>query len=256
MPYGSKKKPGSVAAGIAGGSKKAENNRVANIAALVSACAPALGRAFASANNAVVMTSGAAHDGGSPNYSGGGSNASQTSGHVADSNARRFPFNTSCDRASPTAAMPVSSASAASQTVANRGARAMRRDTAASTAALVTEQSVSARQKAAFNAGCGAATVASLGTTAGCSSASAFAGAQNASPSCALWSADSQPGLGYRGKVRMHILCYDLPLSILYLTKGYSLRPWTVGTPPSYTVPLIYISTPLFESVVSLIECW
>jgi hypothetical protein len=60
----------------------------------------------------------------------------------------------------------------------------------------------------------------------------------------------------YRGKVRMHILCYDLALSIFYLTKGYSMRPWTVGTPPSYTVPLIYISTPLLESVVSLIECW
>jgi hypothetical protein len=97
-----------------------------------------------------------------------------------------------------------------------------------------------------------------------------FADAQNASPSCGLWSADSQPMLSARlaastssisgasgnDKVRMHILCYDLPLSIIYLTKGYSLRPWTVGTPPSYTVPLIYISTPLLESVVSLIECW
>ena len=131
MPYGSKKKPGSVAAGIAGGSKKAENNRVGNTVAAL-ATVGALGQAFAPANNAVVMASGAAHDSGSPNSSGGGFDASQTSGHVADSNARRFPFNTSCDRALPTAAMPVSSPSATSQNVANCGA--MRRDTAAAAA--------------------------------------------------------------------------------------------------------------------------
>jgi hypothetical protein len=378
MPYGSKKKPASVAAGIAGGSKKAENNRVASsFAALATVCAPALGQAFATANNAV-MASGAAHDSGSPNSSAGGFDASQTSGHVADSNARRFPFNTSCDRASPTLAMPVSSPSAASQNVANRGARGLRRDTAAAAAQVVTQQSMLARQVAAFNTGCGAATVASLGTTAGFSSMETFADAQNASPSCGLWSASTHlaastssisgaggsgslaligmqnvvalpvridaasgavgsstveavlpsellSGAGrrrprqdlqleqeaeeteeskrarlfgrtaldaedylrhaesvagliisidasywsfmddgsvvvpdssrYRGKVCMHILCYDLALSIFYLTKGYSMRPWTVGTPPSYTVPLIYISTPLLESVVSLIEC-
>jgi hypothetical protein len=69
MPYGSKKKPASVAAGIAGGSKKAENNRVASsFAALATVCAPALGQAFATANNAV-MASGAAHDSGSQFFS-------------------------------------------------------------------------------------------------------------------------------------------------------------------------------------------
>jgi hypothetical protein len=87
--FGKKKKPGRVAGGTAGGSKKAENNRVANsFAALVTACAPALGLAFAPANNAVMMTSGAAHDGGSPNSSAGGFDASQTRGHVANSRGK------------------------------------------------------------------------------------------------------------------------------------------------------------------------
>jgi hypothetical protein len=203
MPdFGKKKKPGRVATGSAGGSKKAENNRVANaVVTFATACAPALGRAFAP----VMMTSGAAHDGGSPNSTAGGFDASQTSGHVANSNARRFPFNTSCDRALSTDAMPEASTTLASQGVAKAGGRTTRRDRAAAAAALATQRSVDT-QRVAFNAGCCPATIASLSSTAGASSMEEY----------------------------------------LLSNKGYLKRStWTVGRPPSYTVPLIYISTQL-----------
>ena len=161
MPdFGKKKSVGRVA----GGAKKAAN---ASAAALLSFASAALaaqnpGRAHSPANESVAMTSGAAHDAGSPNSSAGGFNASQTSGHVADSNARRFPFNTSCDRALSTDAMPEASTTVASQGVAKAGGRTTRRDRAAAAAALATQRSVDT-QRVAFNAGCGPATVASLG---------------------------------------------------------------------------------------------
>ena len=147
----------------AGGSKKAENIRAANrFAALLTTCAPASGQAFAPANNAVMMTSGAAHGRESPNSTDGGLAASQTNHQAAMSNARRFPFNTSCDRALSTAAMPGASTSVAGQSPANAGGRGTRRDAAAAAAALANQQSV-VTQRVAFNAGCGPATVASLG---------------------------------------------------------------------------------------------
>ena len=50
----------------------------------------------------------------------------------------------------------------------------------------------------------------------------------------------------YHGKVHMHTLCYNLSSIYLLSNKGYLKRStWTVGRPPSYTVPLIYISTQL-----------
>ena len=50
----------------------------------------------------------------------------------------------------------------------------------------------------------------------------------------------------YHGKVRMHTLCHNLSFIYLLSNKGYLKRStWTVGKPPSYTVPLIYISTQL-----------
>jgi hypothetical protein len=50
----------------------------------------------------------------------------------------------------------------------------------------------------------------------------------------------------YRGKVRMRTLCYNLSSIYILSYKGYLKRStWTVGRPPSYTVPLIYISTQL-----------
>ena len=195
MPYGSKKNADRVATGSAGGTKKS-SNAAANLIAKVLNVAQMTGQV--PANESVAMTSGAAHGRESPNSTDGGLAASQTNPQAASSNARQMPFNTSCDRALPIAAMPRSSMSVASQSPANAGGRGTRRDAAAAAAAaLATQRSVT--QQVAFNAGCSPATIASLGNNgAGCSSMEAFAGAQNASPSRRLLSEDSEAELNAR----------------------------------------------------------
>ena len=154
MPYGSKKNADRVATGSAGGTKKS-SNAAANFIAKVLNVAQMTGQV--PANESVAMTSGAAHGRESPISTDGGLAASQTKRQAASSNARQMPFNSSCDRA-----LPGSSTSVAGQGFPNAGGRGTRRDAAAAVAALATQQSV-VTQRVAFNAGCGPATVASLG---------------------------------------------------------------------------------------------